>query len=1079
MPQPPRDLSIIIPTFREADNLPVLIPRIAAALAPTDLAWEVIVVDDNSPDATVQVCEQLAREFPLRLIVRREERGLSSAVIAGMRQAHGAILLCMDADLSHPPESIPPLVQALRDDPAIDFSIGSRYVRGGSTQEGWGLFRWLNSRAATLLARPLTDAGDPLAGFFALRRSDFVAAERQLNPVGYKIGLELLVKCGFHHVREVPIQFENRLHGESKLSLREQRDYLRHLIRLYQHRFPGATHFVRFCLVGLSGAAVDLTLFALLLAMALRVPAASVLAIWGAMTWNFVLNRRWTFADCRRQPLLPQYVAFCLSCCLGGAVNWSTRVLLWTHIPFFSEHALAAAAAGVATGTFFNFSLCRALVFRRRGPGGSSPPAAQAAERSAPITPAPSNKRPLAAAGRLALALLGATLFLSGQTTRDTAVSGGNRAAVSAADKPVAADGKQSPPTSPPNAVDRPVLPVPRVVAGRHVRRQIFDLADNAVEQRLRESAEFLASDELEGRGIRTRGLDLAAGYIADQYREIGLRDDHYAGTPFHEFRLYSTATNGSVQELAVRLPDGQTESLQPKRDFSTLTLSVNGRFTLPLAFAGYGITAPEFGYDDYAGIDVAGKAVILLRHEPRSHDPDSPFAGTENSDHALLRTKIDNAVEHGAALIILCTDAAALAADSEAVPAEDAAPEPDEELLDVVLNESSLRGSIPVVHCRRPRVEALIRAAAKEELADWERRIDETHQPHSRLLPECRVSGRVGLSKEGRTLRNVVASLEGEGPLAEETIVIGAHYDHLGRGGYGSLAVGANSEIHNGADDNASGTTVLIEVARQLASRSEPLRRRVLFIAFSAEELGLIGSRRYVQDPLVPLDKTVAMLNLDMVGRLRQDSLTIYGTGTAAEWPALIDRSAAAQQLAIARRAGGYGPSDHATFFEHGIPVLHFFTGFHPQYHRPDDDAARLNIAGMRKIAAMVRDITVDLAQADAPPTRTGSQGAFDLSELVGDGESLDLGLSSRKPRLGVVLEPAEGGGVTVTRLIRQTPAERQGIRPGDVLRAVNGAEVNSAADVIEALKTHESGQNALIRLVRRGLEMELEIAL
>jgi putative flippase GtrA len=931
---------------------------------------------------------------------------------------------------------------------------------------------------ATLLARPLTDAGDPLAGFFALRRSDFLAAERQLNPVGYKIGLELLVKCGFRHVREVPIHFENRLHGESKLSLREQRDYLRHLIRLYQHRYPGWTRFARFCLVGLSGAAVDLALFALLLALTLRVPAASVLAIGVAMTWNFALNRRWTFADSRRQPLLRQYLAFCLSCCLGSAVNWSTRVLLWTHVPFFSEHALVAAAAGVATGTFFNFSLCQAFVFRPRGTLAPPQPLALAEESRIPSTQPPPHRRPLPVAGRLALALVGATFFLSGQTTRDAAISAGS-AAVSAADKPVAAAGKEPPQIPAPDTADRPRLPAPGVVAGRHARRQIFDLAEEAVEQRLRESAEFLASDELEGRGVRTKGLDLAAGYIAEQYREIGLRDDHYAGTPFHEFRLYSTATNGSVQELTVRLPDGQSLSFQPKQDFSTLTLSVNGRFTLPLTFAGYGITAPELGYDDYAGIDVAGKAVILLRHEPRSHDSDSPFSGTESSDHALLRTKIDNAVKHGAALIILCTDVAALPAASEAAPAGMTTPSQEEELLDVELNESSLRGSIPVVHCRRPRVEALIRATAGAELADWERRIDETLQPHSRLLPECRVSGRVGLAKEGRTLRNVVASLEGEGPLAEETIVIGAHYDHLGRGGYGSLAIGANAEIHNGADDNASGTTVLIEVARQLASRPEPLRRRVLFIAFSAEELGLIGSRRYVQDPLVPLDKTLAMLNLDMVGRMRQDSVTIYGTGTAAEWPALIDRSAAAQQLTIARRSGGYGPSDHASFFEHGIPVLHFFTGFHPQYHRPDDDAARLNIPGMRKVAAMVRDITVDLAQADAPPTRTASQGAFDLSELVGDDDSLNLGFSSRGPRLGVVLEPAEGGGVTVTRLIRQTPAERQGIRPGDVLHAVAGQEVHNPGDVIEAIKPHKAGETIRIRLTRRSVELELEIRL
>jgi hypothetical protein len=298
---------------------------------------------------------------------------------------------------------------------------------------------------------------------------------------------------------------------------------------------------------------------------------------------------------------------------------------------------------------------------------------------------------------------------------------------------------------------------------------------------------------------------------------------------------------------------------------------------------------------------------------------------------------------------------------------------------------------------------------------------------------------------------------------------------DHVG------ISPGKPDSINNGADDNASGTAVLMEVARELASRQEPLRRRVLFIAFSAEELGLIGSKRYVQDPVVPLDKTIAMLNLDMVGRMNNDRVTIYGTGTAAEWPALIDRASTAQTLTIARRPGGYGPSDHASFFEHGIPVLHFFTGFHPQYHRPSDDSDLLNVAGMRRIAAMVRDITVDLAQADARPTRTGSQGAFDLSEFM-DSDDSGLGLellASDRPRLGVVLEPAEKGGVVVKRILRSTAAERHGIRPGDVIHQVAGKDVNSAADVSEVLKQHKAGEKLTLRLTRRDVEMELEITL
>lgn len=238
------DVSVIIPTYREALNLPLLIPRVAEALTQAGLRGEILVVDDNSPDDTVAVCEQLAARYPVRLIVRTTERGLSSAVLHGLRQARGGVMVVMDADLSHPPEAVPELIHVLRADEA-DFVIGSRYVRGGSTDERWGLYRWLNSQVARLLAWPLTAARDPLAGFFALPRATWERA-RALDPVGYKIGLELLVKCGCRRVREVPIEFRDRVHGTSKLSWREQVNYLRHLGRLYSwslvYRFADAAN---------------------------------------------------------------------------------------------------------------------------------------------------------------------------------------------------------------------------------------------------------------------------------------------------------------------------------------------------------------------------------------------------------------------------------------------------------------------------------------------------------------------------------------------------------------------------------------------------------------------------------------------------------------------------------------------------------------------------------------------------------------------------------------------------------------------------------------------------------------------
>jgi dolichol-phosphate mannosyltransferase len=224
------DISVVVPTYCEADNLRVLIPRLAECLDKLLFSWEVIIVDDDSPDATISICNALSANFPVRLLVRSRDRGLSTAVLLGMHQAIGEILIVMDADLSHPPEKVPELVYAIKE--GADFVVGSRYVGGSSTDKDWGILRWINSRAATWLAWPISKTTDPMSGFFAIRKEQFVVA-KDLRPIGYKIALELQVKCNCKNVLDVPIRFSNRLHGMSKLSLREQVNYLRHLKRLY------------------------------------------------------------------------------------------------------------------------------------------------------------------------------------------------------------------------------------------------------------------------------------------------------------------------------------------------------------------------------------------------------------------------------------------------------------------------------------------------------------------------------------------------------------------------------------------------------------------------------------------------------------------------------------------------------------------------------------------------------------------------------------------------------------------------------------------------------------------------------
>jgi dolichol-phosphate mannosyltransferase len=357
-------VSVVIPAYREAENLPVIIPRLSEALSKAGLEAEIIIVDDDSGDGTSDVCRDLAKQYPVRLETRQKERGLSSAVLHGLRRAKGDVLIVMDADLSHPPEKVPELVQAL-DEADVDFVLGSRYIHGGGTDEGWGFARWLNSKVATLMARPFTTAADPMAGFFALRRNTFRRAdeERELNPIGYKIGLELIVKCGCRRVQEVPIQFSNRLHGTSKLSLREQLNYMRHLGRLAEYKLRHLPRLLKFGFVGATGSGVDLIAFALAL-LVLPVPVARAVAIWVAMTWNFYWNRRWTFFDSHRHSVLGQYLMFCGACLVGAVVSWATSVGLWHSVSFFNTYPLVAAIIGIIGGTLFNFVASSLFVFR-------------------------------------------------------------------------------------------------------------------------------------------------------------------------------------------------------------------------------------------------------------------------------------------------------------------------------------------------------------------------------------------------------------------------------------------------------------------------------------------------------------------------------------------------------------------------------------------------------------------------------------------------------------------------------------------------------------------------------------------
>jgi hypothetical protein len=474
---------------------------------------------------------------------------------------------------------------------------------------------------------------------------------------------------------------------------------------------------------------------------------------------------------------------------------------------------------------------------------------------------------------------------------------------------------------------------------------------------------------------------------------------------------------------------------------------------------------------------------------------------------------KVSNAYEHGAAAVVLCTDEVEIRkqldsrrkqladAIQELAKAETEFQKLDrptttqirdyrakvEELTARVVSqnknlgdvldplrkfhdfESDSQGSnIPVVFCQRAAIDGMLTAALGTDLSILERDIDQGPKPQSRDIPGWRLKGEVTVERRKADVKNVVAVLEGEGPLADETIVIGAHYDHLGLGGAGSRAIGEKL-IHNGADDNGSGTAALIEVARILAARDKKLSRRVVFIAFTGEERGLIGSARYCREPLYPLEKTVAMLNMDMVGRLKDEKLIIQGVNTATEFAPIVERLGKQYGFEVTEKTGGFGPSDHSSFYSYKIPVMHFFTGLHSDYHRPSDDFDKINVGGMRRVAEMVTDTAVALAEAETRPAY--------LEQTSGRGGDATAG---DRPYFGSIPDfGQEKPGYAISGASKDSPADKAGFKAGDNIIKFGESKIGSLEDFDSALRKYKAGDKVTVVVERNGAELKLEVTL
>jgi Tol biopolymer transport system component len=545
-----------------------------------------------------------------------------------------------------------------------------------------------------------------------------------------------------------------------------------------------------------------------------------------------------------------------------------------------------------------------------------------------------------------------------------------------------------------------------------------------------------LASDRMEGRGLGTEGVRRAAGWIEERLSDLGLRPAFPGG-----YR------QGFPIKTGVTLREGNRLDGVDAGDWTPLAFSSPGDFSGEIAFVGYGIEAPSIGYEELSGLDLKGKVVLALRYEPQERDDGSPFDGRRPSRWSALRYKVLQARERGAAAVVFTTG-----------PLQ----KDERDRLPVLRNDGPQSpAGIPVLQVKTAVAERWL-AGSGIDLSEFQKAVDRDLKPRSRQSVGKRIQGAVRIEPAFARAENLAGTLPGRGKLADEVVVIGAHYDHLGFGGEGSMKPNVKA-IHNGADDNASGTVGVLLAAERLKAllAGAASHRTIVFALFAGEEVGLAGSAHFVAHPPVPLAKVVSMINLDMVGRLRDDKLIAFGTQSAAEWDEVIRKASAPLRLDVTSRGDGYGPSDQTSFYAAQIPVLHFFTGPHPEYHSPEDDAASINAEGGARVAEFTARVAADVARGAITPVYSRAAAAPAMT-----GDSRGYGAY-----LGTVPDFAsttEGGGVLLSDVRPMSPADRAGIQGKDRIVRIAGTRIDNLYDMTFALQEHRPGDTVEIEIVR-----------
>ena len=563
----------------------------------------------------------------------------------------------------------------------------------------------------------------------------------------------------------------------------------------------------------------------------------------------------------------------------------------------------------------------------------------------------------------------------------------------------------------------------------------------------LKDHVIYLSSEELSGRFPGTPGDKLAQDYIIEKFKSYGLKPGGDNGTFLQNFEMITNVSLGLNNSFSADM-NNIPQSFSLGTDFTPVGFSTDGSISGSLVFAGYGITDSKSGYNDYKDIDVSGKIAVILRYTPDPHN-------ASFQEQSPLVVKTIRAKENNAAGIIFVTGPV----DNES-----------DELMGLSYSNSYTDAGIPVINITRSAFDKIFASSGKT-IDQLQNSINNSGNPASFDLSGVSVNITTDVNPQTITTGNVIGVLEGNDPSAgDEAIVIGAHYDHLGYGTYGSLYAGTDKQIHHGADDNASGVAGVLELAQKFAAQKESIKRDIVFMLFSGEEAGLLGSNFFTKSDLFKGMNVVAMLNMDMIGRVKNEQLVIYGIGSSPMWEPVIKNYNTNYNFDITYTKAGFGRSDHSSFYSNNVPAVHFFSGSHEDYHRPSDTYEKLDYSGHERIVKLVYDVTAEIDAEVTPPEFTKAEEESDENRTMG----------SVRIYVGTIPDYAYSGkGMKLSGVKEGGPADKGGLQAGDIIIKFGEKDVETIYDFMFAMGSYKPDDEVDFVVLRDGKEVTLKVVL